>query len=210
MQSFVIDVAPSVQALPAPPIDADSDGFTADVDCDDGNAAVNPAQIEILGNGLDDDCNPATPDEIPAAALWCDVVSLKRAFGPGLPVQLRTSVRNVDDAVSLTDGALDVTIRDAAAQVHHSENLAISSLTPGGLRRDVVRLAAGDLPAGTYDAVLTVRFGGETRCESAASFRVAEDVRNLYLPFVRIDESRQANTPTAQIDIFLPLLGAGE
>jgi len=31
-------------------------------DCDDGNADVNPAATEIQGNGLDDDCNPATPD----------------------------------------------------------------------------------------------------------------------------------------------------
>ena len=35
-------------------------------DCDDTNAAVNPAALEECGNGLDDDCDPATVDECPA------------------------------------------------------------------------------------------------------------------------------------------------
>ena len=31
-------------------------------DCDDTNAAVSPLLSEILNNGIDDDCNPETPD----------------------------------------------------------------------------------------------------------------------------------------------------
>ncbi|MFO0593451.1 MAG: hypothetical protein U0441_38270 [Polyangiaceae bacterium] len=57
--------------------DLDGDGFTAcEGDCDDFNPKVNPgafedtygvdpqtgATVEGLGNGIDDDCNPATPD----------------------------------------------------------------------------------------------------------------------------------------------------
>jgi hypothetical protein len=42
--------------------DADGDGWTANVDCDDRVAAVNPGQQEVVGDGLDNDCNPATPD----------------------------------------------------------------------------------------------------------------------------------------------------
>ena len=50
--------------------DVDGDGYYACADdCDDEDAAVNPASEEIPGNGKDDDCNPATPDQA----------------GPGLP-----------------------------------------------------------------------------------------------------------------------------
>jgi len=43
-------------------VDGDGDGYTADVDCNDANPTVNPGMAEIANNGLDDDCNRATPD----------------------------------------------------------------------------------------------------------------------------------------------------
>lgn len=44
-------------------IDNDEDGFTTVDDCDDNNSAINPNQLEITYNGIDDDCNPATLDD---------------------------------------------------------------------------------------------------------------------------------------------------
>jgi len=46
--------------------DEDGDGYTSNVDCDDSNAAINPGMKEILYNGIDDDCDPATPDAVDA------------------------------------------------------------------------------------------------------------------------------------------------
>ena len=43
-------------------VDADGDGYTADVDCMDEDGAVYPGANEVVGNGKDDDCDPATLD----------------------------------------------------------------------------------------------------------------------------------------------------
>ncbi|MFN3197452.1 MAG: MopE-related protein, partial [Bradymonadia bacterium] len=48
--------------LPPGVTDGDGDGFDADVDCNDAVAAINPDADEILGNGIDDDCDPGTDD----------------------------------------------------------------------------------------------------------------------------------------------------
>ena len=44
-------------------VDADGDGFNSYVDCTDDNDQVNPGQVEVVYNGLDDDCNTATLDD---------------------------------------------------------------------------------------------------------------------------------------------------
>ena len=48
-------------ACPVSP-DDDGDGFTADVDCDDQNIAVNPGALDVVCDGVDNNCD-GNPDE---------------------------------------------------------------------------------------------------------------------------------------------------
>lgn len=48
--------------------DLDGDGFPAATDCDDTNALVNPAAMEIC-NGIDDNCNDKIDEALPLGAL---------------------------------------------------------------------------------------------------------------------------------------------
>ena len=45
--------------------DSDGDGWTRTTDCDETDPAVHPTANELLGNGLNDDCDASTPDAPP-------------------------------------------------------------------------------------------------------------------------------------------------
>ena len=45
--------------------DPDGDGWTKTTDCDETDPAVHPSANELLGNGVDDDCDASTPDAPP-------------------------------------------------------------------------------------------------------------------------------------------------
>ena len=47
----------------SPVMDVDGDGYTADEDCNDGDASINPGVIEIC-NGIDDNCDGSVDEEV--------------------------------------------------------------------------------------------------------------------------------------------------
>ncbi len=54
------------------PTDADADGYTSDVDCDDDDPDIHPGALEVC-NGADDDCDGALDDDDPdisGALTW--------------------------------------------------------------------------------------------------------------------------------------------
>ena len=50
-------------------VDADNDGFDAEVDCDDGHATVNPDAVEVCDD-LDNDCDGTVDNEATDAPTW--------------------------------------------------------------------------------------------------------------------------------------------
>ena len=69
---LLIACGDKADSVPAEPDDADADGYTADVDCDDAEAAVHPGADEIC-DGLDNDCDSFTDDEdsaVVGAPTW--------------------------------------------------------------------------------------------------------------------------------------------
>jgi hypothetical protein len=62
-----------------PSIDTDGDGYTSDADCDDNNPLIHPDATEIINNGIDEDCNTATPINTSSGSAYNYPIPLYRA-----------------------------------------------------------------------------------------------------------------------------------
>jgi hypothetical protein len=83
------------------------------LDCNDGNPDVNPGLSEVACNGLDDDCDPATEDEVDADADGYSLCDGDCADGnpdiaPGFPETTCDGLDNDCDPTTLDSNDIDV------------------------------------------------------------------------------------------------------
>jgi hypothetical protein len=152
--------------------DDDGDGHPSVDDCDDSDPAVHPGATEVAGNGVDDDCNPATPDTVPGGVLACSLVADQVAYDAGELVRLDGAVENLSGSLSMTglEAALSVSPQGGAAV--HGESRELAPLPPGARAQSIFSLPAAGLAAGVYEAELGVLSGGALVTTCTAGFSV--------------------------------------
>ena len=103
------------------PTDLDADGFRC-LDCNDGNPLVNPGSQEVCADGIDNDCNPLTPDIFDSDG---DGFNCVLDCGPTDPNVNPNGIERCDDGVDNDcDGAVDGDDADCACADGDSDGYA--------------------------------------------------------------------------------------
>jgi hypothetical protein len=134
-------------AVPVPPVDADGDGDPEGIDCDDHDPTVNLGAEEIPGNGKNDDCNAATPDEIPATSVACSLFVDRPSYAATDLARLSTQVRNLTAGSTLHGLVARLEVRSiAGGNPLFSTDQALAAMAPEST------LEIGDsVPLATFD-----------------------------------------------------------
>lgn len=159
--------------------DHDGDGYPATEDCNDNDPEVNPGMPEIPGNGVDDDCNPATPDTIPQT-VSCEIFSDKLSYGATDLVSLATAVKNDHETFSITGLSASLAVRTGGTSIF-TESRQLAPLPPGGRAQQNFVLTASGQAAGSYQAELTIAAAGQTLTTCSAGFTIEPSTNGIGL-----------------------------
>lgn len=150
-------------------VDQDGDGYPSTRDCNDLDPEVNPGMAEILGNGVDDDCNPATPDTIPQAALSCRLLADRLSYTATQVALLEGTVDNGHASFSFPGLSAALQIRTGGTGLF-AETRQLAPLPPGGHAQQSFAVSLAGRTPGSYQAELTVSAAGNTVAQCSASF----------------------------------------
>ncbi len=176
-QRFTLSSGESDVPLAVEPVDRDGDGHFLPADCNDANAAVNPAAAEIPGNGIDDDCNAATPDGIDAAAIALLVRPDRSSYEIGGTISILARATHRGGAGSISGLLFDLKIVELGGETLYGATAEAGPLLPGGRIERTFLASSSGWPAGTFVVRLDATYGAaETTSEARFELRAPPGV----------------------------------
>lgn len=160
----------------APPVDADRDGFPEGQDCNDADPTVNPAATEILGNGKDDDCNPATPDVVALTELVCSVSTDKISYGAQETMRVDLALTRVATTGSLSSLTLELFVDTATGNRLGAVSESLAPLAPAERRERSFSFPTGSEPPGDVTITARVLAGNAEVARCAAGARIVSSL----------------------------------
>ena len=155
-----------------PGSDTDEDGACAPADCDDTDPTVGPASPEVPGNGVDDDCNPGTPDAVPLGSVGLLLQTDKAHYAIGEEVVVLATVANtgtLQTAAGLVVG-LEITCGFDPPSPLLETSLAMAAIGPKAQVTQQATWASTGVPAGSCTANATLLAGTVALATSQADF----------------------------------------
>lgn len=179
IQSFAI----GLEYEQVPCIDNDGDGFCDFEDCDDNDPNVNPGAVEILGDGIDNDCNPATPDQVTPGTVRLGLYTDAPSFDAHDVVDLNVVFMNLSPLMPVGMGSVDVTVT-CSNLVALQESMNAPALNAAASRT----LRVPFNPDGNYEGRCTARANWMAGTELVARAETTFELGTAVAGFLTVED----------------------